>query len=149
MSVRYRERLSPPWGYWVLAGLFALSMVAALGVYLGPVWGVVGGVLGLAVPGAIFVAAAAEITVTDTELRVGRARIEHRYLGEVTALDAAATRSRAGAAADARAHLVLRPYLRTSVEIALTDVDDPTPYWLVSSRRPRALAAALQGVTAS
>ena len=39
-------------------------------------------------------------------------------------------------------HLV-RPYVRRGVLVRVTDPDDPTPYWLVSSRHPRTLAAAL------
>ncbi len=58
-------------------------------------------------------------------------------------LDAEQTRRRAGVEADARAHLVLRPYVSTAVEITLDDPADPVPYWLVSTRRPEALAAAL------
>ena len=53
------------------------------------------------------------------------------------------TRRRAGVEADARAHLVLRPYVASAVEITLDDPADPVPYWLVSSRRPQELAAAL------
>ena len=74
---------------------------------------------------------------------MGRAVIEHRYIGAAQALDAAETRNRSGVQADARAHLVLRPYVSTAVEITLDDPDDPVPYWLISSRRPTELAAAL------
>ncbi len=31
----------------------------------------------------------------------------------------------------------------TAVELTLDDPDDPVPYWLVSTRRPRALSAAI------
>lgn len=141
--MRYRERLTVPAAWWLLSGLFALSLLLAFGFYLGPVWGVGVGVLSFLVAAAVFVAAAVEIVVTDTALRVGRANVERRYLGEVTALDPAATRRRGGPDADARAYLVLRPYVSTAVEIALLDDDDPAPYWLVASRRPQALAAAL------
>ena len=49
--------------------------------------------------------------------------------------------------ADARAFLLLRPYVKTAVRVDLEDPADPTPYWLLSSRRPEALAAALAGAT--
>ena len=75
---------------------------------------------------------------------MGRAVIEHRYIGAAPrALDAAETRSRSVCEADARAHLVLRPYVSTAVEITLDDPADPVPYWLISTRRPTELAAAL------
>jgi hypothetical protein len=91
----------------------------------------------------MFLAAAVQIQVTDSRLTVGRAVIEHRYLGAATALDAVRARSRRGPTADARAYLVLRPYIATAVEVAVEDPDDPVPYWLVATRHPEALAAAL------
>ena len=41
------------------------------------------------------------------------------------------------------AWLLLRGWIPGVVKIELTDADDPTPYWLVSTRNPAALAAAL------
>lgn len=142
-DVLFRERLTPPAWWWALALLLGVTAAAAVGAYLGPGWGLV--VLGIFLGSAVVVlgGAAVLVTVSDTELRVGRARIEHRYLGSSRALDADATRGRAGPAADARAFLVLRPYVATSVEVSLDDPGDPAPYWLVASRRPEELVAAL------
>jgi hypothetical protein len=39
---------------------------------------------------------------------------------------------------------VLRPWVDGVVRVALTDPADPAPYWLVSTRRPEVLAAALE-----
>jgi hypothetical protein len=138
-----------PIAWWVLSGLFAVSMLLAVGFYLGPVWGVAVGLVSMGAATAILVAAASQVTVDDTWLRAGRASIELGYLGAVLPLDAAEARLRRGPAADARAFLLLRPYVSTAVEITLTDADDPAPYWLVASRRPRALAAALTAAIAS
>lgn len=85
----------------------------------------------------------AEIRVEDGWFRAGRARIEIRHVGAVDALDAEGTRRVSGPEADARAFLVLRPYVKPSVRVAISDPVDPAPYWLVSSRHPKALAAAL------
>ena len=52
----------------------------------------------------------------------------------------------AGVDADARAYLLIRPYLKRSVRVELRDPRDATPYWLVSSRRPEQLVTALTGV---
>ena len=59
------------------------------------------------------------------------------------ALDEEAARRAFGVEADARAYLVLRPYVRGAVRVHVLDPDDPAPYWLVSSRRPERLAQAL------
>lgn len=49
----------------------------------------------------------------------------------------------AGRDANARAYLLLRPYIATGVRITIDDPTDPAPYWLLSSRRATELAAAL------
>jgi hypothetical protein len=145
----FRERLTVPITWWVLAGLFALSVLLAVGAYLGPVWGVGTSVATLLVAAAIFGSAAAVISVDAKEIHVGRARIEHAYVAACRALSAEETSGRAGVEADARAHLVLRPYVKTAVEITLDDPDDPVPYWLVSTRHPHRLAAAMQDAASS
>ncbi len=140
----YRERLTVPLAWWVLAALFALSLLLAIGLYLGPVWGVGVTAAFLAAAGAGFWTIAAVIEVDTEAVRVGRDRLELGYLGDVAALDPAQSDRRAGVDADARAHLVLRPYVATAVELTLDDAGDPAPYWLVSSRRPAAFAAAVR-----
>jgi hypothetical protein len=145
----FRERLSVPVLWWLLAGMFALSVLLAVGAYLGPVWGAGTTLATLLVAGAIFASASIVISVDTDQISVGRASIEHRYIAGCRALDAAETRRRAGVEADARAHLVLRPYVKTAVEITLDDPDDPVPYWLVSTRQPQRLAAAMQDAASS
>jgi hypothetical protein len=53
---------------------------------------------------------------------------------------AEATRER-GVSLDARAWLVIRPWIDPVVKITISDPQDPTPYWLVSSKNPEALVA--------
>jgi hypothetical protein len=145
----FRERLTVPVIWWVLAGLFSLSVLLAVGAYLGPIWGVGTAVAAMLVAAAIFISASILISVDAHEIRVGRASIEHVYIADCRALDAEATRRLAGVDADARAHLVLRPYVKTAVEIILNDNDDPVPYWLVSTRRPQQLSAAQREASSS
>ena len=145
----FRERLTVPLMWWVLASLFALSVLLAVGAYLGPVWGIGTALATVMVATAIFISAAVVISIDAREIRIGRASIEHAYIASSQALAAEEARQRAGVGADARAHLVLRPYVRTAVEITLDDPDDPVPYWLVSTRRPQQLAEALREAASS
>lgn len=140
----FRERLSVPPVWWVLAILLAISLLAAIGFYLGPVWGGSVGVGAMAIAVAVFRFAAITLSVDDQVVRVGRAVLDLRYVAASESLDADQTTRRGGVEADARAHLVLRPYVPTAVQITLDDTDDPVPYWLVSSRHPVAFATALQ-----
>ena len=145
----FRERLTVPIIWWVLAGLFSLSVLIAVGAYLGPAWGVGTSVAMFLVAAAIFGSASIVISVDEREIQVGRAAIEHLYIATCLALNAEETRRRTGVEADARAHMVLRPYIKTTVEITLDDPEDSVPYWLVSTRHPQRLAAALQDPASS
>jgi len=142
--MHFRERLTPPPLWWLIGAVVAATFPIAVLFYLGPVWALATAAAAVLLLVAVLVGwAAIRIELDDTVLRVGRAQIELRYLSGALALDADRTRARSGVDADARAYLVLRPYVPTAVEITLDDADDPVPYWLVSTRRPRALAAAI------
>jgi hypothetical protein len=142
----YDERLGVPLRWWALATMFLASMLIAFLVAT-PAWVAVAGTAVLvALVLTLFLGyGAARVSVRDGVLTAGRARISLEHVGEVEALDAAETRLLAGRHADARAYLLLRPYLSRAVRIGIDDPADPTPYWLVSSRRPDRLAAALRG----
>jgi len=139
----YRERLSVPIAWWLLGTFLAASVFLAVGWYLGLSWGLAAGLSSLAIVGAIFASASVAITLDSRELAVGRARIELTYVASAVPLDKSAADRRTGPAADARAFLVIRPYIPGAVEITLDDPDDPVPYWLVSSRQPDRLASAI------
>lgn len=140
----YRERLSVPIRWWaqgtmLVASLWLAVIVAVPGAVA---WAVTGAAVALMA--TLFLTyGAALVSVEDGWFRAGRARVELRFVGEVVPLDAEATRLVAGRDADARAYLLLRPYRKKAVKVSLSDPADPTPYWLVSTRRPDALAAAL------
>lgn len=85
----------------------------------------------------------ATIEVGDGKLRAGRAVIDVALVGETKTLDAEATRLRAGRDADLRGYLLLRPYAKRSVEVAINDPADSTPYWLINTRHPDVLKAAI------
>jgi hypothetical protein len=144
----YDERLGVPLRWWALATMFLASVLLAFRVAT-PAWVALSGtaVLSAALLGGFWRYGTARVTVRDGVLTAGRARISVEHVGAVEALDADATRRLAGRDADARAYLLLRPYLRRAVRIAIADPADPTPYWLVSTRRPTRLAAALTDAT--
>ncbi|GAA4096282.1 DUF3093 domain-containing protein [Nocardioides kongjuensis] len=149
-SASYQERLRVPLRWWaqgtmLVATLWLTLIVALIGHAAWLAWVVTGVVLaGMAAWLRSY--GGARVEVSDGWFRAGRARIEMSYVGTAEALDADRTRRVSGPEADARAYLLLRPYLRQSVKVEITDPADPVPYWLVSSRHPRALAGALNAV---
>ncbi len=99
--------------------------------------------------GAYLSYGSATIEVADGELRAGAAHIPVALLSEATPLDAEESRLLAGRNADPRAFLLLRPYLKRSIRVTVDDPSDPTPYWQVGTRHPRALAAAIEAARTS
>lgn len=140
----YEERLGAPVVWW-LGGL-GLALLLAAGIHSGGTGAraVVPYVVLPAVAGAWLAhASRARITVVDGVLHVPGARIPVGALGGVTPLDREATRQVRGPLAEPLAFVTTRPWLPASVRLQVEDPDDDTPYWLVGTRRPQELAAAV------
>ena len=76
-------------------------------------------------------------------LRAGRDTLPLSEAGEIVALDEKQAALLRGPRADPAAHLFLRPYVKRAVYIAIADPSDGVPYWLISTRHPDRLAAAM------
>ncbi len=143
----YRERLWPgPLGWLCVLGLAAFGLLALTPVGLGAAAAgalVCGGAAGLAA-----VATAAPVVVRDGELHVGRAHIPVALLGDAEVLDRAGVRVALGPGSDARTFACVRPWISGALRLAVVDPVDPTPAWLVSSRRPESLLAAVRAAAA-
>ncbi len=143
----YAERLTVPLRWWVQGSMLVASVWLAVLVATPDTeivaWTVA--VVAVAIMVALFVGyGRARVAVEDDTFRAGRAHIRLEHVGEVTELDAGEMRRQAGVDADARAYLLLRPYLKRGVRVDITDPADPAPYWLVSCRRPAAVVTAVR-----
>ncbi len=141
----YHERLRVPVSWWVL-GMISVLMLGA-GFLAGFDWEPALAVYGILTVGltAILIGwGRLRTEVADGELRVGRDRLPLALAGDVTALDEEQTRALRGPRADPAAYLMARPYLPRSVYIAVDNPAARGPYWLVGTRRPEELAAAIE-----
>jgi hypothetical protein len=140
----YRERLLVPVSYWLLA----VPVVVTLGA---EAYFFVDGIIPPLVIGALFAIVAAflinwssaTIEVAGAALRAGRDTLALSGADEVVALDEKQTKALGGPRADPAAHLLLRPYLKRAVYVSLADPADGVPYWLIATRHPEELAAAI------
>jgi Protein of unknown function (DUF3093) len=141
----YEERLHAPVSWWVVGAGF-VATVWWIFVLATPQWvaGLAAGVALAAVAALLGGYGSARLAVRGGELRAGRAHIPLVLCGPVEPLDAEQARRAGGADADARAYLLLRPYIATAVRVGIDDPKDPVPYWLVSTRHPERLAAAVR-----
>nr|WP_229716224.1 DUF3093 domain-containing protein [Mangrovihabitans endophyticus] len=139
------ERLRAPFWAWPLM-LIGAALLAAE-VWLGypglRAW-VPFAVLLPATVGVLLWAGRIRVAVTDTELQVDDARLPLPVIADVVALDAAGKREALGVGAHPMAFVVQRPWIGGAVQVVLDDPTDPTPFWVVSSRHPLELAAALR-----
>lgn len=137
----FRERLyAAPW----LFVACALIMPATLAVFW-PINRAVGFVLAICLYVLVVIALigfSPVLEVTEGEFRAGRANVEREYIGRVEAFSGNEAVLERGQRLDARAWLLLRGSLPI-VKVPITDAADPVPYWIVSTRRPNELAAAL------
>jgi hypothetical protein len=140
----YRERLSVPVRWWFIAVVAVVTLFVITAVPAGLIAGTaVGGVSAVLLLVLFLRYGGALVEVDAEKFRAGRATIDRAYLGKAVALSGEDARNAFGRDCDSKAYLVLRSYLPGAVRVELTDPSDPTPYWLVATKHPEQLAAAL------
>ncbi|HET8958519.1 MAG TPA: DUF3093 domain-containing protein [Microcella sp.] len=138
----FRERLWPAlWWYPIVLLIVPATLLtfAAIDLIAGAV------TAGVLVAGALtlLIGSAPTIRVADGVLQAGRARIPVDLVGAARSATGEEARAERGVRLDARAWLMLRGDVDPVVRLDVTDPDDPTPYWLISTRRPDELIAAI------
>lgn len=141
----YRERLWPaPWLFISTALVIPASLlvflpintevgiVVAIVLYLGCV--------------ALLLLSAPLVEVTATHLVAGKARIPVELIGEAQGFSGTEASLERGQRLDARAYLLIRGWIDPVVRVEVADDNDPTPYWIISTRNPDALVEALSQV---
>lgn len=141
----YRERLTAPLSWWVMVVAFGLVWGWLMLVATNRPIAIGATVVATVVAGALVWSYGSVVIAAGPDgLRVGSAHLPHAHVGNVAVLDPRDFRAELGPQADARAWLRTRPYIDAGVRVEVADPSDPTPYWLVSSRHPEAVAAALR-----
>ena len=141
---RYTERLWPSVG----VAAFCLLMIVSMGIAVGYMYGFQ---LGLVVTIALVVVATlgtvlftVNIEVSPAGLRAGKALLPWHHVGPVTVLDRTTTARARSANAHPSAYFNVRSWIAESVIIQVDDVNDPHPYWHLSSRNANKLATAIE-----
>ncbi|TNC27656.1 DUF3093 domain-containing protein [Amycolatopsis alkalitolerans] len=142
---RHNERLYLAWWGWPLpliaAGLLAAEVhmgypgVRAWLPYL---------ILVPLMAGWMFLLGRSRVTITGSRLVVGKANLPLEFVGQVDIIDKAHKRKALGPELDPTAFVLHRGWIGPVVRVHLTDPDDPTPYWIFSTRKPEAVAGLLR-----
>lgn len=148
-TVRYRERLFVPWWWWLL-GLGASALLATevnMGVRALPDW-LPYSVLAAVAAGVLMWLSRTEIKVidngSDRELWAGEAHLPMSVVTRSAEIPRTAKSAALGRQLDPAAFVLHRSWIGSLILLVLEDPDDPTPYWLVSCRRPDRVLAALR-----
>lgn len=149
-DIRYLERLWVPW-WWALPGFGAATLI---GLEINqsmrqlPSW-VPYPILFAIVAGVLLWFSRIRVEVGTgpdgaPELRAGSAHLPVSVIAKSAAIPATAKSAALGRQLDPAAFVVHRAWIGPMVLAVLDDPDDPTPYWLVSSRHPDRILAALR-----
>jgi Protein of unknown function (DUF3093) len=141
----YTERLRVPAAYWWLDMLTAFTFASF-------VWAGFNLLVALAsyivfcggCAAVLLLWGRTTIQVSSGELWAGAATLPLAMAGEVVALDEAQAQALRGPRADPSAFMLIRPYLKLAVYIEVTGEHQDRPYWLIGTRRPTELAAAIE-----
>lgn len=106
--------------------------------------GLVVGLIGVLTIWGLLLLRAPQIRVTKDGLQVGRVSIPRTLIGEPVAIGKAEIFAERGPNLDPAAFKVFQGTVKTAIKIPIVDADDPTPYWLVSTRNPAKLAEVLR-----
>ena len=141
--VIYSERVLPRWtsflplllifpSFWLTFAPINLAIGSALGILV------------TAVVTVIMLRASPEIVVTSSTLRVAKAEIHLANTGKLEIVAAGQTFAERGPKLDARAHLAIQGSVKGLIKLEISDKNDPTPYWLFSSRSPESIKIAVE-----
>lgn len=145
----YRERLTAPW--WAHPTVFATAVILALesSFLAGGFWAQLVVVAAFVVAGELLVwrYGSRRVEVADGHVRAGSWQLPIGQVRAVAVLDAAATR-REMRRVDEEVYRCTRSWVRTALMLHVDDPED-LPLWLVSTRHPQQLAAALADAAAA
>ena len=142
--MRYREVIHAPLWLLTIIYFFLLSIVISVWAALGNNPALITLVAVTLILLLFYFKSALTIEVDESEVRVGKAHIEHRYIGEVLYLDNSAVRRVRTRDANPAAHLEIRFWVNKGVQLFVKDERDSTPYWLISSNKALELVKALE-----
>lgn len=143
LEMHYKERVLPgPFTFLVIGAL-----LPAVTVVLEPFslqLGLIAGSILTAAAWAWLWFTSPVIEVRGSQLRVGIARIPLTALGESQVIQPADIFQERGPMLDVRAFTSFQGTVKTALKIEIVDANDPTPYWLISTRKPVALKSVLE-----
>lgn len=144
---RYAERLSVPLWWWLI--IVGLSALLGYELYMAAhrqTWALA------AIPLILVLLIWLLLTMGRKQIRVDadgtfyvhRAMLPREVIARGASVPPSARSAAMGRQLDPAAYVVHHAWIKSMVILVLDDPDDPTPYWLVSTRHPDRVLAALE-----
>jgi hypothetical protein len=143
-KVAFREVIRPP--LWLIAFIYFMlfSFVLAIWAAFNNVIAINAFAIALILGLVAIYLSTSTIEISDGELRIRRAHIPVKYLGAVRIIEKNDFGRERTRDADPAAHFAITFWISEGVKVEVNDDRDPTPYWLISTRKARDLKAALE-----
>ncbi|MCF8569675.1 DUF3093 domain-containing protein [Gordonia sp. HY002] len=143
---RYTEHLTTPWWWWIAAAVVTalLGFEIQLAGYHQPWTWAAYPVLAVLLGWGIWSMGRTQVSVdADGSLRAHKAVLPRDVIARGAAIAPSAKSAAMGRQLDPAAFLMHRSWIKSMVLLVLDDPDDPTPYWLISTRHPEKVLEAL------
>jgi Protein of unknown function (DUF3093) len=144
-AIRYRETLRTPWWWYLVAVGIACLLAAEFHIagYRLTDWIPFGTLVPLSIL-LVWWLGHSRLEIADGEIRIRGAHLPLRYISGAVGLDPRTLRLVVGRQGDPAAFISIRPWIGPGVQLWLDDDEDPTPYWVVSTRHPDQVVALLR-----
>ena len=139
----YRERVRPNLGTFIAVATLLPAVTLVSEPFDYRIGIAVGLILVMSIWAALFFLAPV-IQVGSSHLTVARAKIPRNLLGNIEEIAKDQIFSERGPRLDPAAHKVFQGTVKTAIKITVNDPNDPTPYWIISTRKPAQLAEVLR-----
>jgi len=141
--ILYRERVRPNLGTFAAVAILIPAVTLVSEPFDFRIGLILSVLLVLGIWGALYFYSPV-ISVGRVFLSVGRASIPRALLGKIVEIPKDQIFHERGPALDPGSYKVFQGTVKTAVKIMIKDPEDPTPYWIVSTRKPSQLATVLK-----
>ena len=142
-ELTYAEKSKLPLKVWVFIIGMSISIYLAIWAPLGVMPALLMTLIFFAGFLAVLNKMQTKVFISKDYLYANNAKIEIKYIKKAIPLNKSEFRDLNGVSADPAAFLATNFWTNTGVKIELKDKNDPTPYWLISSKRATEIAKKL------
>lgn len=153
-QVVHAERMYAPWWLWIAGGAVGAGAGALFFMGIVEWWRIaIMAAFPLAIWAVLWWVGRLQVRVIDDDtgrhFQADDATVSTSVIAEVEVLEATALRDAMSVALHPLAFMIQRPWMSQAVRLHLNDENDPTPYWIISTRHPHELRDILLGSTST